>query len=208
MALELTSPEQVLSRVSRLLGSELPRAVPKRQAEFAAGRHAAELALARWSCTEPVARAADGAPLWPSGFVGSISHAGALAVAAVASDRVLDGLGVDLEPVVSNEVYLEIHERVLSPAERELLARALPELSETERFTLGFSAKESFYKCVNPLSGEFFEFHDARVVSADAARIVLALDRPLRGGFAQGFALSGRFVLDAGRIESAIWLPK
>ena len=51
------------------------RAVPKRVAEFAAGRTCARAALAEFGVREFTLRAAtDRQPLWPERFIGSITH--------------------------------------------------------------------------------------------------------------------------------------
>jgi len=79
---------------------------PLRLAEFAQGRLHARMALARLGLTNasiPVGR--DRAPVWPQGFVGSISHvpqdpaslrAGHV-IAVAARDSDCAGLGVDIE---------------------------------------------------------------------------------------------------------------
>ena len=79
---------------------------PLRRAEFAQGRWHARAALARWGLGDAgIAVAPDRTPLWPVGFVGSISHVPpdaetgqpgrVIAVAARQSDCA--GLGVDIE---------------------------------------------------------------------------------------------------------------
>ncbi len=209
VALELGNPEAGLRALEHLVSDSLRAAVPRRRAEFAAGRHAAELALAELGCHATVLRAANGAPLWPAGFVGSISHGGALAVAAVAGIATHRSLGIDVEDCVNAETRAELAARVLSPAERALLAGALPLASEEARFSLGFSAKESLYKCLHPLSGAFFEFADARITRANLAgdgsgELELTLQRSLPGGFAPGYTASGPFALDAARVATAI----
>src|SRR5215469_16812348 len=63
------------------------RAVEKRRAEFATGRACAHAALDAWGAPDaPLLPGPDRAPLWPDGFVGSISHARG-ACAAVAAPR-------------------------------------------------------------------------------------------------------------------------
>src|SRR3984893_9355145 len=58
------------------------RAVPKRIAEFAAGRACARAALAEFGVREFALRAApDRQPLWPEGFIGSIAHTAGLRAA-------------------------------------------------------------------------------------------------------------------------------
>src|ERR1700730_18709662 len=61
---------------------DVARAVPKRIAEFAAGRACARAALAEFGVREFALRAApDRQPLWPEGFIGSIAHTAGLRAA-------------------------------------------------------------------------------------------------------------------------------
>jgi 4'-phosphopantetheinyl transferase EntD len=91
----MTSPE--IGQPSFLLVSAAvvvpPRGV---QQQRTAGRAAAAAALERAGCPDiTVRRRSDGAPVFPGGLVGSITHTRHVAVAAVA--RGLCGIGVDLE---------------------------------------------------------------------------------------------------------------
>ena len=73
------------------------RAVPKRVAEFAAGRRAARRALdsiGREAVDLPAGP--NRAPVWPEGVTGSITHDGDLALAAVALLGEVRSLGLDL----------------------------------------------------------------------------------------------------------------
>jgi 4'-phosphopantetheinyl transferase EntD len=133
------------------------RSVEGRVHEFRAGRHAARCALADLGlapCAIP--RRADRRPVWPAGVAGSISHAGTLAVAAVARADIARGLGVDLE--ACGRVTPALHAKLFTPAERDRYAEV-----EAEWPTLLFSAKEAGYKAVNPLAGQFIGFQEAEV---------------------------------------------
>ena len=205
----LGSPDAVL----RVLGDShlSPAAVPKRRAEFAAGRHAAALALSRFGCAEPVQREPSGAPRWPAGFVGSISHGAGVAVAVAARAGNYRGVGIDVEAWISAAQAAELGSQVLCSAELELLARALPDLSAASRSLLGFSIKESLYKCLNPIADEFIEFTDAlvaRVVprTPSSGKIWLSLQKSFTGELDAGTEVSGCYVLGAERVETLAWL--
>jgi len=206
----LGSPDHVLA----LLGepSVLLRAVPKRRAEFVAGRHAAALALSRFGGVERVDRGARGEPLWPAGFVGSISHGAGLAVAVVSSSRDYRGLGIDVERWMSDQECAEVSERVLHPLELEMLGHALPALSAASCVSLGFSLKESLYKCLNPLAEEFIEFDDARLCrvvpcTPTSGRVWLSLARSFSDELLEGTQVPGCYALEPGRVETLVWLP-
>src|SRR5687768_5342608 len=69
------APPSDIGRVP--LPRTLESAVPKRQAHYRAGRYCAMKAMSALDAgfaTHPVDRAVDGAPVWPRGVVGSITH--------------------------------------------------------------------------------------------------------------------------------------
>lgn len=142
-------------------------ATPQRRAELAAGRHCARLAL---SCLDPdlartpVLRDAGGAPSWPRGTVGSITHCagwtGAVAARSCGSraGRGVRALGIDAEPVAP--LPTGVLDVVASDAEREALARLAGECPGIPWDTVLFSAKEATYKAWYPLTGLLIG-HDA-----------------------------------------------
>lgn len=165
-------------------GEELlvARAIGKRRREFTAGRVLARRALARLGAPAG-AILTDGrrAPLWPAGFVGSISHTrGFCAVAASAASaprapddpqaRTDDGetanrvrirsLGLDVEAAA--DLGDELVPRICTAGERAWLARQ-PADRRGRLGKLVFSAKEAFYKCQHPLTGRFLEFDDVEL---------------------------------------------
>lgn len=113
-----------------------------RRAYFAAGRCCARVALERLGTTGPVLTRADGAPLWPRGLRGSISHKEGIAVALVGSADVVGGLGVDLE--LAKPLPAAVWVPVLTRTERGPLAAVGHDSDLSGR--LAFSAKEAYYK--------------------------------------------------------------
>lgn len=107
-----------------------------------------------------VLRGAGRAPLWPRGCVGAITHTGEYAAAAAASSAIYLGIGLDLERVGRGTARLA--ERILRPEEREPPRAESPE-EQGQRITTIFSAKESIYKALNPVTGIFLGFQDAAV---------------------------------------------
>jgi len=134
----------------------------RRLREFSAGRAQARAALGQLGLHAPeLAVLPDRQPLWPAGFVGSISHAGHLALAVAAPCTALRAIGVDLEPAVPLDE--ELVQRVCRPEERGRLTTSAAPLKLAK---LIFSAKESVYKCIAPLTGIFLEFEDVEILFA------------------------------------------
>jgi enterobactin synthetase component D len=137
-----------------------PNATPRRRVMFALGRAAARDALAELGTSRDVAigRGAGGEPTWPLGLVGSISHAGDAAVAAVGRGDMFGGIGVDLERR-SPGLSARASRLVCRPAEIEWVD-ADP---GTLRRTLLFSAKEAIFKALYPIEGVWLGFADAEL---------------------------------------------
>ncbi len=138
--------------------SAVARAIPKRRRQFASGRYFARRALHRLAGVSlPIPRGDRGRPVWPRGFIGSISHSEALAAAAVSTGP-LRGIGIDVEDAQrfarSNP---RLHGKLFTPEERSRTLGRPVEAAVT------FSAKEAAYKAVNPLVGRYIGFREVTV---------------------------------------------
>jgi enterobactin synthetase component D len=158
---------------------------PQRVREFAAGRRCAAQALAdAGSLSVDVGVGLHREPLWPPGFVGSITHSREFAFAAVGRGRDLASLGIDSEPVLDEASFAEVASLAFHAQERDRVA------GRRDLATAVFSAKESLFKCVYPLARVFFDYLDAEVASLEFAEgrgvCRLVLGRDLGEGFARG----------------------
>lgn len=136
----------------------MSRARPTRRAEFAGGRRAARLALAKLGIDPmPIPMGQDRAPVWPGGIVGSISHAQGLCLAVVARTQDFDSLGIDVESDAPLAVDL-IPEICLVSELAPLPCAARPAFA-----TRLFSAKEAAYKAHYPQASYIFGFHGLEV---------------------------------------------
>lgn len=124
----------------------------RRIAEFSTGRYCARQALERFGCSDGVVLADKyGAPIWPAGYIGSISHCSNLAVAVVANWSADIFFGVDIEDAANIEDG--VMAMVSSPDELEkLLLLPCDDLSVSWRTVL-FSAKESAFKAIFTATG-------------------------------------------------------
>ena len=174
------------------------RAVPKRQREFAAGRRCAREALATLGFPPaPLPRGPGGAPVWPVGVLGAITHCDGYVAAVAVRTGTVTALGVDAEPArplppgVLNEVSL--------PSERAHLAGLTAAGPAVAWDTLLFSAKESIYKAWFPSAGCWLDFTSAEVTFTPGgdftARILV--DGPVTG-------YGGRWMTRDGLVLTAV----
>ena len=199
------------ANLSPLFAAEEPsiaRAVEKRRWEFQAGRHCARRALADLGGAETaIVAAPDRAPVWPNGFVGSITHTGAdgqgYAAAVVARASEVRSLGLDAE--LAEPLAPELQERVLTRTEQAFL-KTLDAGHSGLIATLFFSAKEAFYKCQYPLTQRFLGFQDVEVEfelerNGFRARVRSALETD------EASMLTGRFLMAERLIVTGVELP-
>jgi enterobactin synthetase component D len=163
------------------LPSALSGAVPKRRAEFLAGRICATLALRSAGLPEVIGMNGR-APVWPAGAVGSISHTDNRVIATVS--RTLGGLGVDCETIMPPTQADNIQGMILTPFEANLRPDALPFAAF---LTLVFSAKEALYKALSPRLDHVLEFLDVTLSGLSRDRLHLSYG---------GEAFEARFRLD------------
>lgn len=139
----------------------IARAVPRRQREFAAGRAAAREAMVRIGFRQcPVPSAADRAPIWPAGLVGSISHTRQICIAVVGRAEEVGGIGIDVEERLP--VGPDLWHSICTPEEQTHL-QSQPVEQRGDFVAQLFSAKEAFYKWQYPLARRLLDFQDVQV---------------------------------------------
>lgn len=139
----------------------IQRASTKRREEFAAGRLCAAAALKFLGAgSEAVGREPGGAPIWPSGVVGSISHTDDVAAVAVMPSGGFSAIGLDIERV--GAVEPAFWRTLFSNTERGLLEQGQAGGHRLAATAL-FAAKEAFYKAQWPITHEWVDFLDIEV---------------------------------------------
>ncbi|PRH77958.1 phosphopantetheinyl transferase [Streptomyces solincola] len=180
----------------------LTRVVAKRRAEFTTVRACARDALASLGYPPaPLVPGERGAPSWPAGVVGSMTHCDGYRAAVVARADEVAALGIDAEP--DAPLPEGVLEAIALPEDLAALAALPPGGPAWDRVL--FSAKEAVYKAWFPIAREFLNFTEAVVViSAEGtfeARILVPgpdfLGRPLAG-------FSGRWAAGDGLVLTAI----
>jgi 4'-phosphopantetheinyl transferase EntD len=180
----------------------------QRRRAFATGRACARSALGELGLAPSAIPTGErGAPQWPEGVVGSITHCAGYRAAAVAWASDVLSVGIDAEP------HDALPERVLGRIALEQEQAWLTELAETHPAVcwerLLFSAKEAVYKAWYPLTGRWLNFKDALIAfDADAGTFdaQLLVAGPTVGGHrVESFA--GRWLVRDGLLMSAIACP-
>ncbi|KAA5838275.1 4'-phosphopantetheinyl transferase superfamily protein [Saccharopolyspora hirsuta] len=140
----------------------IARAVGKRRQEFTTGRWCAHQALSRMGIPPaPLLTGERGAPQWPEGTIGSITHCAGYRAAVVAHTEKVQSLGIDAEP---HEALPDgVLDAVSLPAERAHLAELSTSDPGTHWDRILFSCKETVYKTWYPLTHEWLGFEEARL---------------------------------------------
>lgn len=191
----------------RLFAAEealVQEAAAGRRQEFGWARACARAALARFGVPPAaIPRGGGGEPVWPAGFVGSISHCPELCVAAVARSSHFVAVGADVEPT-GGPLMPGVSRAFTAPAERHWLA--VTDLPDAER--LLFSVKESAYKAWYSMTRRPLRLRDV-AVRVDSTGGAFHLDLPYHTGPAarRMRAARGRFAVAGGHIWTALAVP-
>ncbi|MFD3544758.1 4'-phosphopantetheinyl transferase [Streptomyces sp. NPDC058655] len=131
-----------------------------RRRQFATARACARRALAELG-REPAALlpGPGGAPRWPQGVVGSITHCEGYRAAVVAPVGEVAALGIDAEP--AGPLPEGVLGLIASPAERARLAELAAFDPSVPWERVFFSAKEAVYKAWYPATGIWVGFREA-----------------------------------------------
>ncbi len=186
----------------------ISRAVAKRRGEFATGRACARAALAKLGLPPAAILPGErGAPRWPAGVAGSITHCAGYRAAAVARVGDVVSLGVDAEP--NDELPAGVLDFISLEQERAWLPGLIAARPGVSWDRLLFCAKESVYKAWFPLTGRWLGFEQAEItVDPEAGTFAAGLLEP--GPVLDGRRLTsftGRWLAAGGLLLTAIAVP-
>jgi len=191
------------------LPATLAGAAWRRKREFHAGRQCAYAALrallgpgeGRWN----VAVGEGGAPQWPVGTVGSITHTRVLAAAVVMPSSIAQSLGLDAEHFMT-EARAESTARVIASAGELEPLMAMLSHTRAETLTMVFSAKEAIFKCLYPAVRRRFGYDAAAIEHLDlaAARFSARLLVTLTPELTAGTVIGGRIAVDAATVFACV----
>jgi 4'-phosphopantetheinyl transferase EntD len=177
------------------------RAVDKRQREFTSARVCARAALATLGLPPaPILPGQRGAPGWPNGVVGSMTHCSGYRAAALAHARDVLTIGIDAE--VHEALPAGVLDLVSVPDERPRLRRLAADEPAVCWDRLLFSAKEAVYKAWFPLTRAWLDFTEADLTLHRSGGFSARLLVP---GPVSGF--EGRWLVRDGLLLTAIAVP-
>ncbi|MFY1700334.1 4'-phosphopantetheinyl transferase family protein [Micromonospora sp. WMMA1923] len=178
------------------------RAVENRRRDFTAGRVCARRAMGALGLPPTPVPAADRAPVWPAGVVGTITHTRGYCAAAAARTTEIRSVGMDAE----RHKVLEagVRRLICLPEEEQRCARLPAGVSWP---AVIFSAKETVYKVWHPIVGSWLDFHDARIDLDPEAGTFTAWIAPARLDAAADLdpprTISGRFAVETDLVRTA-----
>ncbi|AVZ73091.1 4'-phosphopantetheinyl transferase [Streptomyces lunaelactis] len=175
-----------------------------RRAEFATVRHCARRAGRSLGLPPfPLLPGDMGAPLWPAGVVGSMTHCRGYRGAAVANAADVRALGIDAEPHLP--LPDGMLERIALPEElrHQEALRSWDQTVSWDR--LLFCVKEAVYKVWSPLTGHWLGFHETSVLIQRSPPVFTArLLRAAPDGCDVPSVLGGRWLAEDSLLLAAI----
>jgi 4'-phosphopantetheinyl transferase EntD len=197
-------PESTLDPIE---ASVIARALTKRRREFATGRHCARQALDQLGVPPaPLLPGEGGAPQWPDGVVGSLTHCDGYRAVVVARSGAVYALGIDAEP--HEQLPDTVLRMIARPEEVIMLAKRTATDSTVCWGRLLFCAKEAVYKAWFPLARRRLTFREVSVVvAADGTLLArLLVDGPVVAAH-KLTRFSGRWLVDRGLIVAVVSVP-
>lgn len=139
----------------------IARAVLERQHEFSTGRASARAAMHRLGLTSrciPVGP--DREPVWPPGYIGSITHNEGLCATVFRKRNHIVGIGIDLAS--ADPLQVELRRFICTTRERQGASAVSASMAEDPHKMI-FAAKEAVYKALFPTVGRFIDFHEVEI---------------------------------------------
>ena len=152
----------------------IAQAVEQRRREYATVRSCARACLERLGYAPVAILPGDGgAPTWPAGVLGSMTHCAGYAAAAVGPLPQISAIGIDAEP--DAPLPDGVLDLIATPAERDRLTATRPATDGPNWDRLLFSAKEAVYKAWFPLVGQWLDHQEAEILFDPERRTFAAL---------------------------------
>ncbi|MFB6434925.1 MAG: 4'-phosphopantetheinyl transferase [Candidatus Malihini olakiniferum] len=162
-------------RIDVPLSAKLSRSVPKRRAEFLAGRYLARHVLEKLGINRfTLLSGQDRSPVWPENLCGSLSHNKDSVLCAIhRRSEVFSGVGVDVETLMNGDRADSLWPGIIDEEEHQWLQGV--DMPFFQALTLSFSAKESLFKALYPTVQHYFNFLDAQMTVLNQTQQIFEL---------------------------------
>lgn len=180
--------------------------VSKRKCEFFAGRVCAQQALYKIANHNVSAVGIkEREPVWPSGYIGSITHTNQLAAACIAKSSDFTNIGIDIEPIIKIDICNSILNEVMNSHEINLLRLHYSKYIARDTFlTLIYSSKESIFKALFKDVQIFFSFDAISLVEITGDDIKFRLTRTLSPKWKKDDIIYSKYYIDKGIIYTKV----
>jgi 4'-phosphopantetheinyl transferase EntD len=201
----LSQAEGLIDQLYKEERALIEHAIKKRQNDFAVGRLCAKKALSALGIENfPVLMNPKGAPIWPAGVSGSISHAKGCCAAVVAQIQDGESLGLDIEEI--SRIKESIWEYAFCPEEIVWLRTQSTESPKWA--SVIFAAKEAFYKAQYPITHSWFGFKDAVIlIDKESYEFTVRLLTEL-GEWSKAKSFKGKYAFFNEHVAAGIWINK
>jgi enterobactin synthetase component D len=184
--------EELYAELGIACPESLFRALRKRKAEYLAGRYLCRLLLRERGLPTLIPSGRHREPLWPVGWIGSVTHTDEIAVSCIAPCASVNILGIDVERWLDGDTAASLAPIIIG---RDKYTRLAGPWSYGHAVTLAFSAKESLFKALYPQVGSYFDFNCAELIDANhaAGTFSLRIAKQLSGRIPAGRIYEGYF---------------
>jgi enterobactin synthetase component D len=174
---------------------------PQRYNEFLAGRYCIHKAM---NLNSLVGISEKGTPNWPKGYCGSLTHSNGYVSVTIGKTENFKSIGRDSETIFNKKTAQSLEKLILNSKELKV-----NKMGYEEFLTLVYSAKESLFKALNPLTGTFFEFLDVEIFNycAENRSFMLKLNKNLNKDYQTGTIFKGHFEFKLGFVHTALLVP-
>lgn len=185
--------------------AQVARASESRRGEYGEVRACARRALYELGFpAAPILRGTAGAPIWPAGVAGSMTHCSGYRCAAVAQHSTVQAIGIDAEvhgPLPSG--VIDLISTASERAHLQNLTQAHPRIAWD---CLLFSAKESVYKAWFPAMRSWLDFKDVAVRFSPGTECFEAtfMRQTLITSSHPHGTVTGRFAVKSGLVLTAV----
>ncbi|MGK2888670.1 MAG: 4'-phosphopantetheinyl transferase family protein [Candidatus Malihini olakiniferum] len=195
-------------RIDVPLSTELARSVPKRRAEFLAGRYLARYVLEKIGINQfTLLIGQDRSPVWPENLCGSLSHNKDSVLCAIhRRSEVFSGVGVDVETLMNDDRADSLWPSIIDDEEHQWLQGV--DMPFSQALTLSFSAKESLFKAIYPTVQHYFDFLDAQITMLNQTQQIfeLQLQTTLTSEFPAGRRFKGVYRMMTDKVTTFLCL--